>query len=142
MENYESLEISEKYQVLTRWFKSFNSSLDKSDIEYSTIMLELVLGVAVQDQQQINLIMQLEADDQMVVAAAISHVQREREEGVCLDSVLEDSRVSDSGNERNTVRLKSEKKNESQQRFLTQKTFYQKNVRMWRTLVVRVMVRI
>ena len=110
MENYESLEISEKYQVLTRWFKSFNSSLDKSDIEYSTIMLELVLGVAVQDQQQINLIMQLEADDQMVVAAAISHVQREREEGVCLDSVLEDSRVSDSGNERNTVRLKSEKK--------------------------------
>ena len=121
MENYESLEISEKYQVLTRWFKSFNSSLDKSDIEYSTIMLELVLGVAVQDQQQINLIMQLEADDQMVVAAAISHVQREREEGVCLDSVLEDSRVSDSGNERNTVRLKSEKKRKKSTAFFDKK---------------------
>ena len=93
---------------------------DASDTRYRAMLLELVLGVAVQDQDQINLIMQLDAEDQMIVASAINHVmggQKEREESGEEDSLnksMENSESNDFGqNERsdnNTVRF--EKKNE------------------------------
>jgi len=106
MENYESLKISEKYQVLKRWFRKFTNSLDSSDTEYSVMLLELVLEVAVKDEKQISLIMQLEAEDQMTVAAAISHVQRDLDSG----DFGQNERV---GNDTSTPEKQPQEKNNS-----------------------------